>query len=55
MCTGAAMEAAVDVILFGLRAPADAGSSRVEPPQSPESQMPRIIGKHPRRRMPQSL
>ena len=44
MCTGAAMEAAVDVILFGLRAPADAGSSRVQPPVSPESQMPRIVG-----------
>ncbi len=38
------MEAAVDVILFGLRAPADAGSGRVEPPRSPESQMPRIVG-----------
>ena len=44
MCTGAAMESAVDVILYGLRAPADAGSGRVQPPQSPESQMPRIIG-----------
>jgi HAD superfamily hydrolase (TIGR01509 family) len=44
MCTGAAMEAAVDTILFGLAAPADSGSHRVEPPQSPESQMPRIVG-----------
>ena len=44
MCTGAAMEAAVDTILFALRAPADNGSTRVQPPQSPESQMPRIVG-----------
>ncbi len=44
MCTGAAMEAAIDTILFGLRAPADAGSGRVSPPRSPDIQMPRIIG-----------
>ena len=44
MCTGAAMEAAVDTILFGLRAPADAGTGRVAPPRSPESRMPRILG-----------
>jgi tRNA(adenine34) deaminase len=44
MCTGAAMEAAVDTIVYGLRAPADNGSVRVRPPQSPESQMPRIVG-----------
>jgi HAD superfamily hydrolase (TIGR01509 family) len=44
MCTGAAMESAVDTIFFGLRAPADAGSERVRPPESPESQMPRIVG-----------
>jgi HAD superfamily hydrolase (TIGR01509 family) len=44
MCTGAAMEAAVDTILFALSAPADAGSSRVSPPQSPDVQMPRMIG-----------
>lgn len=44
MCTGAAMEAAVATIVFGLRAPADSGTGRVTPPQSPESQMPRIIG-----------
>ena len=43
MCTGAAMEAAVDTIIYGLRAPADAGTGRVAPPRSPESQMPRII------------
>jgi phosphoglycolate phosphatase-like HAD superfamily hydrolase/tRNA(Arg) A34 adenosine deaminase TadA len=44
MCTGAAMEAAVDTILFGLRAPADQGTSRVTPPRSPETRMPRIVG-----------
>jgi HAD superfamily hydrolase (TIGR01509 family) len=44
MCTGAAMEAAVDTIVYGLRAPADSGTRRVEPPQSPESQMPRVVG-----------
>ena len=44
MCTGAAMVGAVDTIVFGLRAPADAGSGRVRPPESPESQMPRIVG-----------
>jgi HAD superfamily hydrolase (TIGR01549 family) len=44
MCTGAAMEAAVDTIVYALRAPADNGSTRVQPPQSPESQMPRIVG-----------
>jgi tRNA(Ile)-lysidine synthase len=44
MCTGAAMEAAVDTIVYGLKAPADSGTGRVTPPQSPESQMPRIVG-----------
>lgn len=44
MCLGAAMEAGVDTIAFGLRAPADSGTGRVAPPQSPEAQMPRIIG-----------
>jgi HAD superfamily hydrolase (TIGR01509 family) len=44
MCTGAAMVSAVDTIVYGLRAPADSGTSRVRPPQSPESQMPRFIG-----------
>lgn len=44
MCLGASMEAAVDTIVFALPAPADGGAARVEPPQSPESQMPRIVG-----------
>jgi HAD superfamily hydrolase (TIGR01509 family) len=45
MCLGAAMEAAVDTIAYGLQAPADSGTGRVAPPQSPESQMPRIVGR----------
>lgn len=45
MCTGAAMESAIDTILFALPAPLDQGSTRVRPPQSPESQMPRIVGR----------
>lgn len=45
MCTGAAMVASVDTILFALTAPADSGSGRVTPPESPESGMPRIVGK----------
>lgn len=44
MCTGAAMEAAVDLLVFGLRAPADSGIGRVRLPDSPESHMPRIVG-----------
>src|SRR2546423_8486746 len=44
MCTGAAMVSAVDTIVYALRAPADSGTGRVRPPQSPESQMPRIVG-----------
>jgi HAD superfamily hydrolase (TIGR01509 family) len=44
MCTGAAMEAAMDTIVYGLQAPADSGTGRVQPPETPESQMPRIIG-----------
>lgn len=44
MCTGAAMVGGIDTILFALRAPADNGSSRVTPPESPESVMPRIVG-----------
>ena len=44
MCTGAAMEAAVDTIVYALKAPADSGTGRVRPPESPESQVPRIVG-----------
>lgn len=44
MCTGAAMEAGVDTIVYALKAPADSGTHRVSAPESPESQMPRIVG-----------
>jgi len=44
MCLGAAMEAGVKLIVFGLQAPADNGTTRVTPPQSPESCNPKIIG-----------
>ncbi len=44
MCLGAAMEGAVDAIIYALPAPADGGTHRVRPPISPESQMPRILG-----------
>lgn len=43
MCTGAAMESGIDTIVYGLKAPADSGTDRVTPPESPESQMPRIV------------
>ncbi len=44
MCLGAAMEAAVDTVLFGLPAPHDQGTTRVSPPVTPETKMPRIVG-----------
>lgn len=44
MCLGAAMEAGVRVVLFGLHAPADSGTQRVTPPESPESRTPEIEG-----------
>ncbi len=44
MCLGAAMEAGVALVLFGMKAPADNGTQRVRPPQSPESANPQIIG-----------
>ena len=44
MCLGAAMETAVDAVIFGARAPTDAGTGRVQAPQSPGSSMPRLIG-----------
>jgi tRNA(Arg) A34 adenosine deaminase TadA len=44
MCTGAAMEAGVATVVYGLNAPADSGTGRVRPPSSPESSMPRIVG-----------
>jgi phosphoglycolate phosphatase-like HAD superfamily hydrolase/tRNA(Arg) A34 adenosine deaminase TadA len=44
MCTGAAMETGVDTVAFGLRAPADSGTGRVRPPESPDTGMPRLVG-----------
>ncbi len=44
MCLGASMEAAIDTIIYGMHAPMDGGRTRVRPPVSPESQMPRIVG-----------
>jgi HAD superfamily hydrolase (TIGR01509 family) len=44
MCLGAAMETAVDAVIYGARAPVDSGTSRVLAPQSPGSSMPRLIG-----------
>lgn len=44
MCLGAAMEVGVDLVVFGLPAPADSGTARVRPPDSPESKQPAIVG-----------
>jgi phosphoglycolate phosphatase-like HAD superfamily hydrolase/tRNA(Arg) A34 adenosine deaminase TadA len=44
MCTGAAMQTSVDTIVYGLKAPPDAGTGRVSPPRSPDTRMPRIVG-----------
>lgn len=44
MCMGAALEVAVDTVIFGLEAPADGGTARVRSPVSPESQRTRVVG-----------
>ncbi len=44
MCTGAAMQTAVDLIVYGVPAPEDGGTRRVTPPDSDESQVPRAVG-----------
>lgn len=44
MCTGAAMESAVETVVWALEAPYDSGTRRVQAPLSPESQMPRLVG-----------
>ncbi|HZK81592.1 MAG TPA: HAD-IA family hydrolase [Humisphaera sp.] len=44
MCLGASMEAAVDTILYALPAPTDGGRTRVRPPVSVDTQMPRLVG-----------
>jgi HAD superfamily hydrolase (TIGR01509 family) len=44
MCLSAAMEVGIDVVIYGLEAPADGGSSRVHTPRSPENGLPRVRG-----------
>ena len=44
MCLGAAMEAGIDVVIYGLEAPANGGSSRVLAQRSPERMLPRLRG-----------
>ncbi len=44
MCMGAAMQSGVSTIVYGLKAPADAGTSRVDPPESPNATSPTTIG-----------
>ena len=44
MCLGAAMMNCVDVVVFGLRAPADGGTRRICVPRSPENSLPRVRG-----------
>lgn len=44
MCTGAAMQAGVTTILYGMQAPADSGTGRVRPPESPNTSAPDIRG-----------
>lgn len=44
MCTGAAMQAGVTTIVYGLQAPADSGTGRVTPPSSPGATAPRVVG-----------
>lgn len=44
MCTGAAMQAGVTTIVYALPAPADSGTARVHPPDSPNTSAPTIIG-----------
>ena len=44
MCAAACMMVGVSEIAFGLRAPADSGSARVEPPTSPQTRTPSIMG-----------
>ena len=44
MCLGAAMESGIAQILFGMDAPADNGTKRVRPPESPESSAPTVTG-----------
>jgi HAD superfamily hydrolase (TIGR01509 family) len=44
MCLGAAMEVGIDVVIYGLEAPADGGTRRIQAPRSPENVLPRMRG-----------
>jgi HAD superfamily hydrolase (TIGR01509 family) len=44
MCLGAAMEVGIDVVIYGLEAPADGGTTRMYAPRSPENRLPRVRG-----------
>jgi HAD superfamily hydrolase (TIGR01549 family) len=44
MCLGAAMEVGIDVVIHGLKAPADGGTERIRAPRSPENILPRMRG-----------
>jgi tRNA(adenine34) deaminase len=44
MCLGACFEVGVSLVVFGLRAPADSGTSRVKAPSSPETRAPVLLG-----------
>ena len=44
MCLGACFEVGVALVVFGLRAPADSGTDRIEAPSSPETRRPTLLG-----------
>jgi HAD superfamily hydrolase (TIGR01509 family) len=44
MCLGASMVSSIDVVIYGLEAPADGGTERIHAPRSPEDILPRIRG-----------
>lgn len=44
MCLGASMVSSIDVVIYGVDAPADGGTERIHAPRSPEGILPRIRG-----------
>lgn len=44
MCFGAAMEVGVDAVVYGIKAPADSGTTRIAPLGGRESPLPRVRG-----------
>ncbi len=44
MCLGACMETGISWVVYGLEAPADNGTRRVRPPQSPDTTSPIVSG-----------